>query len=74
VDQAELDLEKRACRTALGAIAPADTTSLKAMPLPCGGSSGLPKEAARAAVAVIAAPAAVAANIMRLDIIAHRSS
>jgi len=47
---------------------------LLALIAPCGGSSGLPKEAARAAVAVIAAPAAVAANIMRLDIIAHRSS
>src|SRR5436853_3709727 len=35
---------------------------------PCGGSSGLPKEAARAVAAVIAAPAAVAANIPRRDI------
>src|SRR5437763_9292841 len=41
---------------------------------PCGGSSGLPKEAARAAVALIAAPAAVAANIPRREIIAYSSS
>src|SRR5947209_17584505 len=41
---------------------------------PCGGSSGLPKEAARAVAAVIAAPAAVAANIPRRDIIACYSS
>jgi hypothetical protein len=41
---------------------------------PWGGSSGLPKEAARAVVALITAPAAVAANTSRLDIIAHHSS
>src|SRR5882757_9421116 len=34
---------------------------------PCGGSSGLPKEAARAVVAVITAPAAVTANTSRRD-------
>src|ERR1700674_2479973 len=41
---------------------------------PCGGSSGLPKVAARAVEALITAPAAVTANISRLDIIAHHSS
>jgi hypothetical protein len=41
---------------------------------PCGGSSGLPKEAARAVAAVIAAPAAAAANIPRREIIACYSS
>src|SRR3989442_15294358 len=40
---------------------------------PGGGSSGLPKEAARAVEALIPAPAAVAANTSRLDIIAHYS-
>src|SRR6266513_4702001 len=40
-----------------------------ALPLmaPCGGWSGLPKEAARAAPAVITAPAADTANISRLE-------
>jgi hypothetical protein len=39
--------------------------------VPWDGSSGLPKEVARAVVAVIAAPAAdAAANIFRLDIMA----
>src|SRR5258708_33224706 len=41
---------------------------------PWGGSSGLPKVAARAVVAVITAPRAVAANISRLDIMTHDSS
>jgi hypothetical protein len=41
---------------------------------PCGGSSGLPKEAARAVAAVIAAPAAVAANIPRREIMVSSSS
>src|SRR6266516_3391739 len=36
---------------------------------PCGGSSGLPQEAARAVAAVIAASAAVAASTSRLEII-----
>src|SRR5260370_9210041 len=34
---------------------------------PCGGRSGLPKEAARAAVAVMTAPAADTASISRLE-------
>jgi hypothetical protein len=34
---------------------------------PCGGWSGLPKEAARAALAVITAPAADTANTSRLE-------
>src|SRR5258707_7531120 len=40
-----------------------------ALPLiaPCGGRSGLPKEAARAAVAVITAPAADTASMSRLE-------
>src|ERR1700704_7209122 len=40
-----------------------------ALPLiaPCGGRSGLPNEAARAALAVITAPAADTANISRLE-------
>jgi hypothetical protein len=37
---------------------------------PCGGSSGLPKEAAAAAVADIAAPAAAVARTSRLENIA----
>jgi hypothetical protein len=41
---------------------------------PCGGSSGLPKEAVRAVVAAIAAPAALATKISRLDITAHYSA
>src|SRR5882762_6879742 len=40
---------------------------------PCGGASGLPNVAACAVVAVIAAPAAVAANSSRLDIMADCS-
>src|SRR6266481_8462612 len=38
-----------------------------ALTAPCGGWSGLPKEAARAALAVITAPAADTANISRLE-------
>jgi hypothetical protein len=37
---------------------------------PCGGSSGLPKEAAAAAVVDIAAPATAVARTSRLDSIA----
>src|SRR5271154_6546133 len=38
-----------------------------ALMAPCGGRSGLPKEAARAALAVITAPAADTASISRLE-------
>src|SRR5258705_10220903 len=38
-----------------------------ALTAPCGGRSGLPKEAARAAVAVMTAPAADTASISRLE-------
>jgi hypothetical protein len=42
---------------------------------PCGGSSGFPKDAARAVVAAVTiAPPAVAASMFRLEIIARSSS
>src|SRR6266571_4022060 len=53
-----------------GSVTPAGILALIA---PCGGSSGLPNVAARTAPAVSAVPAAVAANISRLEIIARCS-
>src|ERR1700747_3584481 len=50
------------CGPGCGALA-----GFLALIAPCGGSSGLPKEAALAADAVIAAPMAEAANISRRE-------
>jgi hypothetical protein len=55
-----------------GSCGPGSVTLAGFLPLiaPCGGSSGLPKEPARAAVADIAAPAAAVTMTSRLENIA----